>query len=234
MASLQKLKESVYEANMELNRRRLVLYTFGNVSGFDPGRKVLAIKPSGVPYDSLKPSNIVVVDLNCRVVEGKFRPSSDTPTHAFLYRKFKGIFGIAHTHSTFATAWAQAKKPIPCLGTTHADFLPCGVPCTRPLAKRRISGNYEEATGKQIADAFKKLSPMEVPMVLVASHGPFTWGDSPAKAVYHSVILEELAQMAFITKRLDPKIKTLFRELIEKHFFRKHGKNAYYGQFRKA
>jgi L-ribulose-5-phosphate 4-epimerase len=230
MASIKELKEKVYEANMELFHRGLVLYTFGNVSGFDKSRGLFAIKPSGVPYDKLSPADMVVMNLKNKIIEGKQKPSTDAPTHAVLYRKFTGIGGIAHTHSTHATAFAQAKREIPCLGTTHADFLPCAVPCTKALKSEKIRDKYEEATGEAIADRFVKLSWLEVPMVLVASHGPFTWGEDAEKAIYHSVVLEELARMASLALCLNPTIPEIPLELIDKHFRRKHGEDAYYGQ----
>lgn len=228
----QSLREEAYSANMELYERKLALYTFGNASAFDPDLAIFAIKPSGMPYEKLKAEDIVIVDLDNKIVDGNLCPSSDTKTHSRLYREFKNIKGICHTHSTYATAWAQAKMPIPILGTTHADHLPCPVPCTAELSRGMIEGDYEDNTGIAIAQTFRKLklNPEYVPMTLVASHGPFTWGKSAANAVYNSVILEELAKIAFITSFLNPKIKSAPKTLINKHFERKHGKNAYYGQ----
>jgi len=228
--SFLELRRRTFEANLELPRRGLVVYTFGNVSAVDRDRGVFAIKPSGVEYGSLKPSDIVVVDLDGRVAEGKLRPSSDTKTHAVLYRNFEKIGGVAHTHSTYATAWAQAMKSIPVLGTTHADHLAADIPCTQVMPQEDIAGDYEEETGNQIVDAFRSLSVEEVEMVLVACHGPFTWGGTPEKAVYNSVILEELAKVAALTFGINPRTPRLKKSLVEKHYLRKHGKDAYYGQ----
>lgn len=230
MSSLKDLKERVYEANMELPRRGLVLYTFGNVSGIDRARGMVAIKPSGVSYDELTAEMIVVVDLENRPVEGSMRPSSDTKTHTHLYRAYPELGGVVHTHSTHATAWAQAGRDLPCLGTTHADYLAGPVPCTAVLRDEQIQGDYEEETGVQIVERLRGLSPAEVQMVLVAGHGPFTWGATPEKAVFNSVVLEELARMAWITLGIDPLAQPLKATLIEKHYRRKHGTQAYYGQ----
>ncbi|MHB9027786.1 MAG: L-ribulose-5-phosphate 4-epimerase [Candidatus Latescibacterota bacterium] len=230
MASLRELRERVYEANRELPRRGMVLYTFGNVSGIDRERGVFAIKPSGVPYEELTPDMMVVLDPDCRIVEGVLNPSSDTKTHAVLYRAFPHIGGVVHTHSLYATAWAQAMRPIPCFGTTHADHIPGEIPCTGVISDDQIRGDYEEETGNQILAAFRDLSPEDVEMVLVACHGPFTWGKTPAKAVYNSVVLEELAKMALYTLALNPECGPLRKALVEKHYLRKHGKDAYYGQ----
>ena len=219
-----------FEANLELPRRGLVVYTFGNISAVDRDLGVFAIKPSGVEYPALKPSDIVVVDLEGRVVDGKLRPSSDTKTHAVLYRRFEKIGSVAHTHSTYATAWAQAMKSIPVLGTTHADHLAADIPCTRVMSREAIAGDYEEETGNQIVDAFRSLSYEEVEMVLVACHGPFTWGGTPEKAVYNSVILEELAKMASLTLGINTRTPKLKKSLVDRHYRRKHGKDAYYGQ----
>jgi L-ribulose-5-phosphate 4-epimerase len=224
------LKRTAFEANLELPRRGLVLYTFGNVSVLDRGRGVFAIKPSGVSYDALKPDHMVVVDLDNRVVDGTLRPSSDTKTHTVLYRNFTGIASVVHTHSTYATAWAQAMRPVPVLGTTHADHLAVDIPCTKVMSETAVRGDYEEETGLQIVEAFRRLSHEEVEMVLVACHGPFTWGKTPDKAVYNSVVLEELAKMAFLTIGINPKVPRLKKSLVNRHFLRKHGKNAYYGQ----
>jgi L-ribulose-5-phosphate 4-epimerase len=224
------LRRRTYEANIELPRRGLVVYTFGNVSAVDRDRGVFAIKPSGVGYPDLKPSDIVVVDLEGRVVEGRLRPSSDTKTHAVLYRRFEKIGGVAHTHSTHATAWAQAKRSIPVLGTTHADYLAMDVPCTRVMPQKAVAGDYEEETGNRIVDAFRGFSYEEVEMVLVACHGPFTWGTTPEKAVVNSVILEELAKLAALTLGINPGATRLKKSLVDRHYLRKHGKNAYYGQ----
>jgi L-ribulose-5-phosphate 4-epimerase len=226
----RELRRRTFEANLELPRLGLVISTFGNVSVADRDKGVFAIKPSGVDYRRMKPSDIPVVDMDGRPVSGGARPSSDTPTHAVLYRKFERIGSVVHTHSTHATAWAQAMRPIPILGTTHADSLAVDVPCTRVMTEREIGGNYEEATGNQIVDAFERLSYEEVEMVLVACHGPFTWGRSPEKAVSNSLILEELARMAALTLGIAPSTPRLKKSLIRKHYLRKHGKNAYYGQ----
>jgi L-ribulose-5-phosphate 4-epimerase len=228
--SYSELKRAAYEANMELDRRKLVVYNFGNVSEIDRAKGVIAIKPSGVPYADLSPENMVVVDLDNAVVEGSLKPSSDTRTHTHLYRNFDHIGGVTHTHSTFATAWAQAQMDIPCLGTTHADFVFGDIPCTAVITDTQIQRDYEEETGVQITDRFKQRSPEESPMVIVAGHGPFTWGKDAAKAVYHAVILEEVAHMAYLTRTLQPNIGPLKQAIIDKHFLRKHGKNAYYGQ----
>src|SRR5438876_2675050 len=224
------LKEQAFQANMEIPRRGLAIYTFGNVSAFDAGRAVFAIKPSGVAYEALTPADMVVVDLEAKVVEGHLRPSSDTKTHAALYRAFQGIGGIVHTHSTYATAWAQAGMAIPIYGTTHADHLAEDVPCTDVMTAEAVQGDYEAETGTQIIDCFRTRDPGHTPMVLVAGHAPFTWGKTAEKAVYHAVVLEELAKMAAITRSLDPQAARLPEYLIRKHFERKHGKSAYYGQ----
>lgn len=224
------LKERVYKANMELIRRNLVLYTFGNVSGIDRERGIIAIKPSGIPYDELTPDSMALVDLDNNVIEGSLNPSSDTKTHTALYRNIPSIGGIAHTHSTYATAWAQAQRPIPCLGTTHADHINGDIPCTRVLTDEEIHGDYEEETGKVILECLQGLSREEVEMILVACHGPFTWGETPEKAVYNSVVLEELAKTALLTKLLDPSAEAIKKTLMDRHFLRKHGNDAYYGQ----
>ena len=228
--SYDDLKEQAWRANMEIPRRGLAIYTFGNVSAFDAGRAVFAIKPSGVDYESLKVADIVVLDLECKVVEGTLRPSSDTKTHAALYRAFPGLGGVVHTHSTYATAWAQACMAIPIYGTTHADHLAEDVPCTAIMTAEAVRGDYEAETGTQIIDCFRTRDPLQTQMVLVAGHGPFTWGKTPDKAVYNAVVLEELAKMASITKGLDPQAGRLPDYIVRKHFERKHGKNAYYGQ----
>ena len=224
------LKRAAFEANMELDRRHLVVYNFGNVSEIDRAQGVIAIKPSGVPYADLTPEDMVVVDLDNRVVQGRLKPSSDTRTHTHLYRHFDHIGGITHTHSTYATGWAQAQLPIPCLGTTHADFVYGDIPCTAIMSDAQVQRDYEEETGVQITDCFKTRNPDESPMVIVAGHGPFTWGKDAAKAVYHAVILEEVAHMAYLSRTLQPGIGPLKQAIIDKHFLRKHGKNAYYGQ----
>lgn len=230
MSSFKELKERVWEANMELPRRNLVIYTFGNVSGIDRDAGVFAIKPSGVPYELLTPENMVCVDLDNKIVDGSGNPSSDTKTHTVLYRNFPSIGGIVHTHSTYATAWAQAQRSIPCLGTTHADHLPSEIPCSKVIRDEQIERDYEEETGNQIIECFRNLSYEEVEMALVACHGPFTWGSSPEKAVYNSVVLEELAKMAALTTMLNPLVQPLKETLLEKHYYRKHGEHATYGQ----
>ena len=232
MSKYTYLKEQVYEANMEIPRESLAIVTFGNVSGIDRQAGVVGIKPSGVPYHRLKVDDIVILDLDNTVIEGVMRPSSDTATHIVLYRNFPTIGGVCHTHSTYAVAWAQAMREIPNMGTTHADHMVSAVPVTEVMSDEMIKGNYELETGHQILDLFRKqlLSPEEVEMVLVACHGPFTWGKDPAKAVYNAVVLEEMAKMAFLTLQIDPATPTIKQSLIDKHYFRKHGKNAYYGQ----
>jgi L-ribulose-5-phosphate 4-epimerase len=228
----QDLMERALEANREIPRRGLAIYTFGNVSSFDPERGVLAIKPSGVAYEDLRAEDMVVVDLEGRVVEGKLRPSSDTPTHAVLYRAFRGLGGVAHTHSTYATGWAQARLDIPIYGTTHADHLAEDVPCTAPMSDDAVDRDYETETGRQIVDCFRERDPLRTPMVLVAGHGAFTWGETAETAVYNAAVLEEIAKMAFVTRALAPGAPRLPDRLIRKHFERKHGKGAYYGQGR--
>jgi L-ribulose-5-phosphate 4-epimerase len=230
----RELKERALAANLELQRRGLVLYTFGNVSAFDPAAGVFAIKPSGVPYEELSPDAMVVVDLQGAIVEGTGRPSSDTPTHLVLYRRFRGIGGIAHTHSTYATGWAQARSPIPIYGTTHADHLAEPVPCTEVMSDAAVERDYETETGNQIVECFRERDPLHTPMVLVAGHGPFTWGETAQAAVYHAAVLEELATMAFVTRTVNPGAPVLPERIVRKHFERKHGKDAYYGQPRPA
>ena len=228
--SYLELKREAYEANMELQRRNLVVYTWGNVSQIDRAKSVIAIKPSGVAYEKLTPDDIVIVDLENTIVEGKMRPSSDTKTHTHLYRHFENIGGVTHTHSTYATAWAQTQQAIPCYGTTHADYAYGEIPCTAIMSDEQIERDYEEETGVQITDCFKTRDPKEVPMVIVAGHAPFTWGKNGADAVYHAVILEEIARMAYLTKTLRQNTSALKQDIIDKHYLRKHGKNAYYGQ----
>ncbi|SKB25671.1 L-ribulose-5-phosphate 4-epimerase [Maribacter arcticus] len=226
------LKEECFEANIELNDLGLVIYTFGNVSAVDRDHGVFAIKPSGVPYEKLKPEDIVVLDYENNIVEGTMRPSSDTKTHAFLYKNWNHIGGIAHTHATYSVAWAQAQKDIPIFGTTHADHLTVDIPCAEPMNDSLIEGNYEHNTGIQIIDCFKErgLYPEEVEMILIGNHGPFAWGKTAAKAVYNSKVLETVAQMAYLTLQINPNATRLKDALIKKHYERKHGKNAYYGQ----
>lgn len=228
--SFKELKREVYEANMELQRRNLVIYTFGNVSQIDRDKGVIAIKPSGVDYDSMTADDMVIVDLENNIVDGHLRPSSDTKTHTHLYRHFAAIGGVTHTHSTYATAWAQAKQSIPCLGTTHADFVHGEIPCTAVLTDKQIERDYEEETGVQITDTFEDRDPTAAPMVIVAGHAPFTWGKDAAQSVYHAALLEEIARMAYLTRTLNPHSDVLKQEIMDKHYLRKHGKNAYYGQ----
>jgi L-ribulose-5-phosphate 4-epimerase len=232
MVKYKSLKEAAYEANMEILHQKLAIYTFGNVSAIDRAAGIVAIKPSGVPYSELKPEDMVLVDLDNKVVDGSKRPSSDTKTHTLLYRNFENIGGVCHTHSTYAVAWAQAMREIPNLGTTHADHLVTAVPVTEVMTDDMIVGDYEHETGNQILNVFKKhnLSPEEVEMVLVACHGPFTWGKDAAKAVYNATVLEELAKMAYLTLQINPATPSIKQTLIDKHYFRKHGRGAYYGQ----
>ncbi len=227
---LKSLREEVLEANLELMRRGLVLYTFGNASGISREEGLVAIKPSGVPYEHLTPDHIVVTALDGQVLEGKLRPSSDLDTHLALYRKFPSIGGIAHTHSEFGTAWAQAKRPVPCLGTTHADYFNGPVPVTDDLTAEEVADDYEGNTGVAICRVFADSDPMAVPAVLVAGHAPFCWGASVAEAAHNAVILEYVAKMAYYTLGIRPDIRPLQRELHDKHFLRKHGSSAYYGQ----
>lgn len=227
---LETLREEVLEANLELVRRGLVLYTFGNASGRDRDSGLVVIKPSGVPYERMRPADMVVVDPEGRPVEGALRPSSDLPTHLALYRAFAEIGGVAHTHSRAATAFAQARREIPCLGTTHADYFYGPAPVTRMLSEEEIAGDYEAATGAAIVELMTARDPLVTPGALVAGHGPFTWGRTAAEAAHHAVILEELAQMALMTLALDPAAPLIPQALLDKHFFRKHGPRAYYGQ----
>ena len=228
---LEKLKKQVFEANLDLVKEGLVIQTWGNASGIDRKRGLVVIKPSGVPYAVMKPKHMVVVSLETgRVVEARFRPSSDTPTHRVLYRAFKEIGGIVHTHSLYATAWAQAGRGIPSYGTTQADYWYGNVPCTRLLTPKEIKGDYETNTGRVIVERFKSLEPAEHPAVLVASHGPFTWGGDPHDAVHNAVVLEFVARLASETLRINPKTQPMQTALLNKHFLRKHGPGAYYGQ----
>lgn len=228
---LEKLKEQVWKANLDLPKLGLVVFTWGNVSGLDRDRGLFVIKPSGVPYEELKPEDMVVMDLNGNKVEGKLNPSSDTPTHLELYRNFPDIGGIVHTHSRWATIWAQAGRDIPAYGTTQADYFYGPVPCTRLMTDEEIRGEYEKETGKVIVETFKGKNPADVPAVLVHSHGPFTWGKDPAEAVYHAKVLEEVAMMAWHTEKIASEpAKPMQQTLLDKHFLRKHGSNAYYGQ----
>lgn len=228
---LENLKKQVCEANLELVRQGLVIQTWGNVSGVDRARGLLVIKPSGVPYDRMQPRHMVVVELESgRVAQGTLKPSSDTETHLELYRAFPAIGGVVHTHSLHATAWAQTRQSVPALGTTHADYFHGPVPCTRLLTQREIQDDYETNTGKVIVETFAGRDPLSCPAVLVANHGPFAWGKSVADAVHNAAVLEHIIKLAGETLRLFPRSKTMQRELLNKHFFRKHGPGAYYGQ----
>lgn len=231
---LEKLKEEVYKANLELPKKGLVTYTWGNVSGINREKKLIVIKPSGVDYESMRADDMVVVDFDGKIIEGKHKPSSDTATHIELYKADATIGGVVHTHSRMATSFAQAGKSIPAYGTTHADYFYGEIPCTRPMSKDEIKDAYEKETGHVIVETFNKkgIDFSEIPAVLVYQHGPFTWGKTPEKAVYHAVVLEEIAQIAFATVILKDALFTddMQAELLEKHFMRKHGSNAYYGQ----
>jgi len=226
----EELKEQVWKANIEIRLQGLIILTWGNVSGLDRDKGVFAIKPSGVPYTDLKASDMVIVDLDGKIVEGKLNPSSDTPTHLELYRGFKQIGGIAHTHSSKATVFAQAYRPIPCLGTTQADLFHGEIPVTRVLTRKEIETAYEKATGRVILESFKNLDPLAVPAALVAGHGPFTWGRNAMEAVETSVTLEHIAAMALDTLQLRPDIAPIPKTVLDKHYFRKHGPGASYGQ----
>jgi L-ribulose-5-phosphate 4-epimerase len=227
---LEKLKEEVLEANLEIVRRGLVLYTFGNASGIDRSAGLVAIKPSGVPYDEMKAAHFVVTDLDGKIVEGKMRPSSDLATHLALYRAFPRIGGVVHTHSRAATVWAQAGREIPCLGTTHADYFYGSIPVAGPLTTEEIEGEYELNTGLAIVRRFEGIDPLSMPAVLVAGHAPFVWGKDAAGAAYNAVVLEEVAELAWRTCILNPGAPAISQKLLDKHFLRKHGPNAYYGQ----
>jgi len=227
---LERLKEQVCEANAALPAYGLVTFTWGNVSGFDRDRQLMVIKPSGVAYEKLKPEHMVVVDLDGNVVEGELRPSSDTPTHLVLYRSFPDIGGIVHTHSPWATVWSQAGQGIPALGTTHADYFYGTIPCTRPMTREEIERAYEEETGNVIVETFRGRDPIAVPGVLVYSHAPFAWGKDVMNALHNAVVLEEVAKMAYHTRQLNAGIPNMQQELLDKHYLRKHGAGAYYGQ----
>lgn len=229
---LEKLKEQVCKANLDLVRHSLVLFTWGNVSAIDRYSGLVVIKPSGISYDRMKSEDMVIVDMEGNVVEGGYRPSSDTLTHLVLYKAFADIGGIAHTHSTYATAWSQAGKSIPNIGTTHSDYFHDSIPCTRDMSDAVINGDYEKETGNVIVEAFDGIVPMDTPGVLVKNHGPFTWGKDADEAVYHSVVLEQVAKMAYISLSINP-LLSIEEALIEKHYMRKHGPNAYYGQKKK-
>ena len=227
---LEELKKEVFQANLDLVKQGLVIFTWGNVSGVDREKGLVVIKPSGVSYETMKPEDMVVVSLETgKVVEGDLNPSSDTPTHLVLYRAFQNIQGVVHTHSTYATAWAQAGKDIPNIGTTHADYFYKAIPCTADMTKEEVEGKYELETGNVIVKRFVGINPDHTPGVLVKNHGPFTWGTSPANAVYNAKVLEQCAKMAFISFAINPET-TMNPLLIEKHYSRKHGPNAYYGQ----
>lgn len=226
----KELRELVLEANLDLERYGLITFTWGNVSAFDRQKSVVAIKPSGVKYEDMKVEDIVILDLKGNVVEGNLRPSSDTPTHLELYKAFKNINGIVHTHSTYATSWAQARREIPCYGTTHADYFYGNIPCTRSLTSIEIEREYEKNTGLVILEKFKKLNPLVVPGVLVPNHGPFSFGRNANEAVNNAVVLEEVSKMAYFSENIEKNIKEAPNCLKNKHYFRKHGKNAYYGQ----
>ncbi|WP_316829864.1 L-ribulose-5-phosphate 4-epimerase [Pedobacter aquatilis] len=232
MSNYQDIKEQAYEANMQLPKLGLVLFTFGNVSAADRNKGVFAIKPSGVPYDDLTVEKMVIVDFEGKTVEGNLRPSSDTKTHAVLYKHWEDIGGIVHTHSIYGTAWAQAQRAIPIFGTTHGDHLTVDIPCAPPMDDAMIKGNYEYETGFQIINHFKNLglSHKEVEMILVGNHAPFTWGKTAEKAVYNSAVLEAVAQMAILTEQINANAPRLKEALIKKHYERKHGTDAYYGQ----
>ncbi len=232
MSKYDSIKQSAYNANMQLPKLGLVIFTFGNVSAADRKEGVFAIKPSGVPYEDLSPDKMVIVDFDGKTVEGKLRPSSDTKTHAVLYKHWEKIGGIVHTHSTYATAWAQSQRDIPIFGTTHADHNTVDIPCAPPMDDKMIQGDYEYETGFQIMNCLRerKLSYEEIEMILVGNHAPFTWGKTPEKAVYNSAVLESVAQMALLTEQINPKAPRLKDALIKKHYERKHGPDSYYGQ----
>jgi L-ribulose-5-phosphate 4-epimerase len=229
-ATLQHLREQVLEANLELVRKNLVLYTFGNASGISRADGLVVIKPSGVPYEQMKPKHLVVTDLDGKIVEGNLRPSSDLPTHLVLYREFPEIGGVAHTHSEYATSWAQARKPIPCFGTTHADYFHGPVPVTGEMPDKEIVDDYEKNTGHAIVRAMQHTTALETPGILVANHGPFAWGKDAGAAAHNAVILEAIARMACFTLTINPAAQPAKSVLHDKHYLRKHGKNAYYGQ----
>lgn len=227
---LESLKEEVFKANMLLPKYNLVTFTWGNVSGIDRDKSLVVIKPSGVEYEKMSKEDMVVVDFDGNIVEGNLKPSSDTLTHIELYKNFKDIKGIVHTHSTYATIWAQAGVNIPVLGTTHADYFYGDIPCTREMTKEEIQINYEKETGKVIVERFAEINPNDIKAVLVNCHGPFTWGENPLKAVENSVVLEEISRMALNSLVLNNKLESISEVLLDKHYLRKNGKNAYYGQ----
>jgi len=229
---LEALKKQVFEANLELVEQKLVIFTWGNVSGYDPETGYIVIKPSGVDYSTMKPEDMVIVDLYGNIIEGKYNPSSDTPTHIELYKKYPSLRGVVHTHSEWATSFAQALTPIEPYGTTHADYFYGTIPCTRDLSKEEIEGSYEQNTGFVIIETLtqKGIDPSQVPGILVGHHGPFTWGTSPKNAVHNAKVLEEVAKMVVRTKTINPNATVVPQTLLDKHYLRKHGKNAYYGQ----
>lgn len=229
---LESLKQEVFLANLELQKQNLVIFTWGNVSAIDSKTGYVIIKPSGVSYDEMKAEDMVVLDLEGNIIEGKYKPSSDTPTHLVLYKKYPEIKGIVHTHSEWATSWAQAGRDIPCYGTTHADYFYGSVPCCRMLTKAEINSAYEKETGNVIVETLtqRNIKPLEIPGVILTGHGPFTWGKNAFDAVHNAKVLDEVAKMAFRTEMLNPKQMPLPQELLDKHYLRKHGKNAYYGQ----
>ena len=237
---LEALKQEVLKANLDLVKHGLVIFTWGNVSAIDRASGLVVIKPSGVEYDEMKASDMVVVDLDGKVVEGDLRPSSDTPTHVTLYKAFPNIGGVVHTHSTYATAWAQAGRDLPNIGTTHADYFHEDIPCTRDMKKKEVFGEYEKETGNVIVERFENINPDDTPAVLVKNHGPFAWGTDAANAVHNAVVLEQVAKMAFISSTLHlntldvvTHVPSMNKHLIEKHYSRKHGPGAYYGQKKK-
>jgi len=227
---LSELKQKVLEANLQLPKKGLVTFTWGNVSAIDREKGVIVIKPSGVSYEEMKLEDMVVLDLDGRIIEGKLNPSSDTDTHVLLYKEFKEIGGIVHTHSSWATSWAQAGRAIPCFGTTHADYFYGSIPCTRKMTKEEINGRYEYETGKVIVETFEGINPVFVPGVLVNNHGPFAWGKDAMDAVHNAVVMEEVSKMAYRSINLNKELAAIDKTLLDKHFLRKHGKNAYYGQ----
>jgi len=227
---MQQLKQQVYDANRDLPRYGLVTFTWGNVSAIDRGRGRVVIKPSGVAYDVMQPEDMVVVDLEGNVIEGKWNPSSDTATHLALYRRYPTLGGVVHTHSTHATAWAQAGLAIPALGTTHADYFFGDIPCTRPLTEAEVQGEYELNTGKVIIETIGECEPLHTPGIVVWQHGPFAWGKNAHEAVHNAVVLEEVAKMAWIARGINPQLQPIDRYLMNKHYLRKHGPDAYYGQ----
>ncbi len=227
---LEQLKKDVYEANMELWNQGMVIYTWGNVSGIDREKNLVVIKPSGVSYETMTAEDMVVVDMDGNVVEGKYKPSSDTATHLILYKKYSDIGGVVHTHSTWAVTFAQAGMDIPAFGTTHADYFYGDIPCTRDLTKEEIEEAYEKNTGVVIVETIGEKNPMEIPGIVVKNHGPFAWGKTPSGAVYNAVVLDKVAEMAYKTMTLNPNVPKVHQYLLDKHYFRKHGVNAYYGQ----